>query len=577
MRVMIATAQQADELKAAAGIAATGRKSAKSVYAYSLSWHPDEAATLDRAEMMKAAESSLIALGAEGYQAVIVAHQDEPQPHVHVIVNRVHPDTGKLFVPSNDFRTLDRWALAYRERRGEAEKYCPKRAENRDRALAAKSPEKAQEPRKPAPAPEPPQQRPPSRGAVLAQQQADMKARHAQAWKDAGAAYKAQREKVWQERPSFKAIAAQHREETRPLWSALGKEEWRERKAFRAREQSLGGIFRNALDAVKAKGIDAGNGHLTAIVSHVFNSGERTAVFELSRSVARDQLRRALREQLDGKIAAAKADHAAKLAQVRAEYDTARAAMKGAQDLERGKMRNAWAEHYAARDQAQPRGGRSWSRPTVAPDREKARRAALVAARAARADPPPRLDREARGAKPWREQPHANRYPVPQKAAQPRQEPPTMQHEFDDARKLRGANIFAAPAKTAPIPAPQPAPTGTAPAPQQRQDVPKVDRAADFAKTQQGKDVIARQAPKAAPDPLRSQGRDVFAPASSAPAKPTPTAPPNRDIWSKAAQPQPQQTDEKKQEMRDIWSGAAKPKAAPDRRRDRDNDLEPEM
>ena len=64
---------------AAAGIAATGRKSAKSVYAYSLSWHPDEAATLDRAEMMKAAESSLIALGAEGYQAVIVAHQDEPQ------------------------------------------------------------------------------------------------------------------------------------------------------------------------------------------------------------------------------------------------------------------------------------------------------------------------------------------------------------------------------------------------------------------------------------------------------------------------------------------------------------------
>lgn len=516
MRVMIATAQRADDLKAAAGIAATGRKSAKSVYAYSLSWHPDEAGKIDRAEMMKAAESSLIALGAEGHQAVIVAHQDEPHPHVHVILNRVHPDTGKLFVASNDFRTLDRWALAYREARGEELKYCPKRAENREQAR-----QKAEAAPK---APERPAQREPSRGAVLAALQADMKARHRQEWKDAGAAYKARREQVWQDRPSFKAIAAQHRADTRPLWSAIGKEEWRERKAFQAREQSLGGIIRNAMAAVTAKGIDAGRGHLRAIASHVFNGGERVAVFEQGRAALKDGLRRELREQLDGKIAAAKANHAARLAHLRAEYDAAREALKSRQDIERAQIRDGWRALYAERDQAQPLRGRSWSRRPTTRQREN----------------------------------------------------PAMR-DFDEARQKRmvAANITRQP--TAPVPAPQPNPMGAAPAPSQRQDVPKVDRAADFAKTPEGAKVVARQAPKAAPDNLRNQAPDAYRPQTAAPARETRPESPNRDIWNKATTPPSQQADDKKQQMRDIWSGAAKPKPSPDRRRDRDNDLEPEL
>lgn len=136
-RVMIATAQRAEELKRAAGVKATGRKgTAGAVYAYSLAWHPDEAGKIDRAEMMKAAEASLIALGAEGHQAIIVAHQDEPQPHVHVILNRVHPDTGKMLATGNDQHRLSAWALAYREARGEHLKYCPQRAKNAEaRAL----------------------------------------------------------------------------------------------------------------------------------------------------------------------------------------------------------------------------------------------------------------------------------------------------------------------------------------------------------------------------------------------------------------------------------------------------------
>lgn len=51
-RMMISTAQSADELKAAAGVKNTGRKSTRGpVFAFSLQWEPSEADDLDRAEM----------------------------------------------------------------------------------------------------------------------------------------------------------------------------------------------------------------------------------------------------------------------------------------------------------------------------------------------------------------------------------------------------------------------------------------------------------------------------------------------------------------------------------------------
>ena len=57
-RLMITTASQADKLKQRAGIKATGRRSTKAVYAFSLSWHPDEAAGLDKSEMIRAADAA---------------------------------------------------------------------------------------------------------------------------------------------------------------------------------------------------------------------------------------------------------------------------------------------------------------------------------------------------------------------------------------------------------------------------------------------------------------------------------------------------------------------------------------
>ena len=91
-RIMAATAEAGGELKRLAGVAATGRKLEKPVCHYSLNWAEKEKP--ERGEMRRAVEGSLQALGMEGHQALIVAHNDG-QPHVHVIVNRVDPENGK--------------------------------------------------------------------------------------------------------------------------------------------------------------------------------------------------------------------------------------------------------------------------------------------------------------------------------------------------------------------------------------------------------------------------------------------------------------------------------------------------
>jgi hypothetical protein len=124
---MIDTAAHADQLKQAAGLKA-GRKPQKPVYAYSLAWHPDQKPT--QAEQVAAARESLEALGLSDRQALIVSHNDQAHPHVHVIVNRVCPETGKAASMSNDRLKLSQWAEDYEKRHGKV--YCQARVDNNE-------------------------------------------------------------------------------------------------------------------------------------------------------------------------------------------------------------------------------------------------------------------------------------------------------------------------------------------------------------------------------------------------------------------------------------------------------------
>ena len=116
LKVMAWTAMHQGELKQAAGVAATGRKLEKPVYTYSLAWAQDE--TPSREEMVTAAQGSLKALGMEDRQAVLVAHNDTQHPHIHVILNRVHPENGKAASTSKDHLKLSKWAEGYERGQG---------------------------------------------------------------------------------------------------------------------------------------------------------------------------------------------------------------------------------------------------------------------------------------------------------------------------------------------------------------------------------------------------------------------------------------------------------------------------
>ncbi|MGX0879690.1 hypothetical protein ACSSV4_004400 [Roseovarius sp. MBR-154] len=116
LKLMAWTALHQRELKQSTGVAATGRKLEKPVYTYSLAWAQDE--TPSREEMVRAAQDSLKALGMEDRQAVLVSHNDTQHPHIHVILNRVHPENGRAASTSKDHLKLSRWAEAYERDQG---------------------------------------------------------------------------------------------------------------------------------------------------------------------------------------------------------------------------------------------------------------------------------------------------------------------------------------------------------------------------------------------------------------------------------------------------------------------------
>ena len=65
------------------------------VFHFSVSWPVDE--RLGQTAMASIADRTLSDLGLSDHQSVIVCHNDTEHPHIHVMVNRVHPETGKAW------------------------------------------------------------------------------------------------------------------------------------------------------------------------------------------------------------------------------------------------------------------------------------------------------------------------------------------------------------------------------------------------------------------------------------------------------------------------------------------------
>ena len=122
-RWMAWTDQNREALRGDDASKAGRNASAGNVYHYSLSWRDGQEP--DRQHMEQTAHASIERLGFETHQYYLVAHSDEDHAHVHIVVNLVNPETGKIAGVHRDFNKLDKWANEYEKEHGIV---CPDRA-----------------------------------------------------------------------------------------------------------------------------------------------------------------------------------------------------------------------------------------------------------------------------------------------------------------------------------------------------------------------------------------------------------------------------------------------------------------
>jgi len=75
------------------------------VYHVVLAWQPGEVPTDKQA--FEAARAAMKAVGMEGHQYVAAMHRDREHHHVHLMVNRVDPETYRAVYPDRDYFKLD--------------------------------------------------------------------------------------------------------------------------------------------------------------------------------------------------------------------------------------------------------------------------------------------------------------------------------------------------------------------------------------------------------------------------------------------------------------------------------------
>lgn len=92
-RIMAATARDGDSVQ-------------PPVYHFSISFDPAD--PVNRDTLRQVADRTLRDLGLQDHQALIVAHRDRAHPHVHVVVNRVHPEQHRVWSNWHDYRRIER-------------------------------------------------------------------------------------------------------------------------------------------------------------------------------------------------------------------------------------------------------------------------------------------------------------------------------------------------------------------------------------------------------------------------------------------------------------------------------------
>lgn len=374
LKIMAATAINKDRLKEQAGVKKTGRKSKGEVMAYSLAWHPDEQGKFNKAEMLQAADQSLKALGAHKHQALIVAHQDEKHPHIHIIVNMVNPENGKNLNVSNDRKKLHKWSNDYRKTRGEEHLFCPKKAKKfeaiEDKKRGHKLPymnDGKDEPRhlnksfksvkdvnqndlKTA------KRRESAKDAALSKDGRKMAASHSDQWAKLSEKHQSRKKEIGQQYKQDKQEArASVKAQMKPAFRDLHQQHREEQKAFETRETRVSGKLHNMMDAIKFANVVRGEESpnlLTKIQNTISDAGKRSAWLKEKHA---SQTRRMTAEQ-NGQIKdgtkLANEQRKRRLKSSREDFKNGRDTLIGQQGAEKEDLKDRWKSRNKQRQQA---------------------------------------------------------------------------------------------------------------------------------------------------------------------------------------------------------------------------------
>lgn len=372
-RVMAATALDQARLKEEAGIKNTGRKSKNHVLHYTLSWADHQQPS--REEMMRAVNGSLSVLGekagkkgikkgkptreavrdqfATEHQVLVVAHEDTENPHVHVVVNRVHPEHGVMLPNGHDFRNLSRWAEKYeRETTGILidQRAINNAARDREETVPGQKrvPRDVYELEGPANDNRPKtkqiraEQR--AKDAELAKQSAAQRAKQKAAW---GALAKAHKDRIAQHGKDAAEQVRKAQQAARDSfsddWKTLYHEHQSATQAFERNEERIAGKAINALKAVLS---------LSAPVNVLWSQGARRAQLERAQS----QQERELKSRQDAAVEDARRQESIKVEAARARlmhvYSRQRAELILEQREEKAQLREKWKAREAERKKA---------------------------------------------------------------------------------------------------------------------------------------------------------------------------------------------------------------------------------
>lgn len=358
-RMMADTAMSQAELKLAAGVKATGRKLNAPVFTYVLSWHEQDRPT-DQ-DMREAARETLKRLGMNDRQAIIVRHTDTANPHVHVMVNRVSPETGVAAGLSNSKTILQDWALEYQRARGQT--HCPAREENRKRREQGETVRAPRKPRAPFEAERDTgndnlagefvktEQR--QKDAALYERGRQLRSSHARQWGELNRTYGVVQGRLQTATQGLKdAKSAEIKDQAKGRWRDLFRQQKEDRATFEAAERGfLSRLWSMAFVFHAIRQQDPQADALTILYT-LLSSSQRRHTFEVVQEAERRDLAKQIKQEIGAAGRRIDKEQGRGFAKLRAAYLSQCGTLRETQAKQRTELSATWDSRNAERKQA---------------------------------------------------------------------------------------------------------------------------------------------------------------------------------------------------------------------------------